>query len=934
MQTSRQHTGVARKRRADRALRRRHVPPPRWLTKHQVTILTVPTQKVADKTYAFIVYETAVLKNKSSPASSNWCWVGKLTPPFTLLTSLPRQALIASFLARIVGPLVLVIAPAGFGKTTLLMQWRQVLLSASTPSTVAWLSLDEADCDPNRFLAYLILTLDHAGLDLGHLTGLAHAQALEAQPQRTITALLHALARSDRKVTLFLDDYHTVANPQLDAIVQALLEQASPWLEWVVSARQRPGWPLAKWKANGWVHEVSAHALTLTPSETAAILGADIPAAELHDLHERTEGWAMAVQLAKLWRSSGDASLYGLHAFSGRVTDMAEYFTGQVVQRLSPQCQDFLRDMALLERFNAELADAVRGRSDSAQLLAQLTHLDALLVPLDAGRQWFRHHRLLQDFLNQRIDAGTARNIYNAAAQWLAEEKDWVQAIRYALRARNTRLAVDLLVQAGGWEVVLHNGIRYAESLRQQFDEKTLRTEPDLLLLQAYLHAKLGEHALANQLLDLIRDRVQADRRLARDFHVVRTLADGYIDRFDLPNCESAPGDTMLTAGTLECARALQTLKQGQLSQSLQVIRSAHLKMRVVGSSRGESYCRIHEAQVLALTGDIAGSAQVVDIAVAIADSQFGSESSVRAVAGCLKAQHLYWQGAWAESTPWVRDGWASLKQTDAWLDITAVTAEVAWRTSLRNLGLQPALLELAQVAELATARNWPRLTRLVNAWRVDLLVQGGALTQARQEALANHLERAAKSPDDWRNHEAATLALARLQFATGASADALNHLQRGAQRLQERGLQLPAWRLQLLALAAQGKGRPPEQNAILASIPALALPGLLLEAGPCILTALEACTNTAHNQHAIITRLRGWRAHPVRSRMSFSAKETQILTLLAQGQSNKAIALAMDISENTVKFHLKHVFTKLCVDSRTAAMAAALRLGLLDAPH
>ncbi|MGK9568434.1 hypothetical protein O6461_24385, partial [Salmonella enterica subsp. enterica] len=92
---------------------------------------------------------------------------------------------------------------------------------------------------------------------------------------------------------------------------------------------------------------------------------------------------------------------------------------------------------------------------------------------------------------------------------------------------------------------------------------------------------------------------------------------------------------------------------------------------------------------------------------------------------------------------------------------------EVAWRTSLRNLGLQAALLELAQVAELATARNWPRLTRLVNAWRVDLLVQGGALTQARQEALANHLERAAKSPDDWRNHEAATLALARLQFAT-----------------------------------------------------------------------------------------------------------------------------------------------------------------------
>ncbi|WP_232910442.1 LuxR C-terminal-related transcriptional regulator [Pseudomonas paralactis] len=832
------------------------------------------------------------------------------------------------------GPLVLVIAPAGFGKTTLLMQWRQDLLSATIPATLAWLSLDEADGDPNRFLSYLILTLDHAGLDLGHLVRLAQAQSLDVQPQRTITALLHALARANRKVTLFLDDYHTTANPQLDPIVQALLEQASPWLEWIVSARVRPNWPLAQWKANGWMYEVCAQALTLTPAETAAILGLDIPTVELHDLHERTEGWAVAVQLARLWRGSGDASPYSLNAFSGRTTDMAEYLTEQVVQRLSPECQAFLRDMALLERFNAELADAVRGRNDSAQLLTQLTHLDALLVPLDADRQWFRHHRILQDFLNQSIDADAARNLYNAAAHWLAEERDWVQAIRYALRARDARLAVDLLVQAGGWEVVLHNGIRYAESLLQQFDKKTLSTEPDLLLLQAYLHAKLGEHALANQMLDLTRARAHKDKRLTRDFHVIQTLADAYIDRYELPFCESDSADNLLAAGTLAAVHALQAQVQGQLPLALQVIRSAQIKMRVAACPLGEIYCQIHEAQIQALAGDIRSSAQIVDAALAVANIQFGSESSVRALVGCLKAQHLYWQGAWGEAKPWFRDGWASLKHTDGWLDIAATTAEASWRTSLRNLGQQPALLELAQVVQLATARNWHRLTRLVNAWRVDLLVQAGALAQARQEALATQLESAANNADDWRNHEAATLALARLQFATGASGEALNRLQRGARTLQERGLQLPAWRLQLLALAIHGKGHPAEHHAILTSIPAQALPGLLLEAGPCILGALEACPNTAHNQHAIITRLRGWRAHPVRSRHSFSAKETQILTLLAEGQSNKAIALAMDISENTVKFHLKHVFSKLCVDNRTAAMAAAMRIGLLAPPH
>lgn len=865
-------------------------------------------------------------KNASRTSSSAWCWVGKLT----LLTALPRQALLERFNTRVKGPLILVVAPAGYGKTTLLMQWRQALLSTTSPAIIAWLSLDEADADPNRFLSYLILTLDRAGLDLGQLPQLAHTQSLDVQPHRTITALLHALARANRQVTLFLDDYHTATNPQLDTLVQALLEQAAPWLEWVVSARSRPGWPLVQWKVNGWVLEVGAQALILTAAETAAILGDDILPAELNHLHEHTEGWAMAVQLARLWRASGDASLYGLGAFSGRVADVAEYLTGQVVQRLSPECQAFLRDMALLQRFNAALADAVRGRSDSAQLLAQLAHLDALLVPLDAERQWFRQHRLLQDFLKQSIDASAARDIYYAAAQWLAQEQDWSQAIAYALRARDTRLAVELLVRAGSWEVVLYSGIRYAQGLLQQFDEKTLGAEPDLLLLQAYLHAKLGEHALASQLLNRARDRLRDDPRLARDFHVIQILVCAYVDRFDLPPCTSVADDNLLATATLECVQALQAMTQGQLPLARQIIHAAHLKMRLVASPRGENYCRVHEAQILALMGDIPESAQLVDNALAVADSQFGRDSSVKALVGCLKAQHLYWQGAWTEATPWFQDGWASLAHTDGWLDIVAATAEVAWRTALRKLGMQPALLELERVTQLASARNWPRLARLVCAWRVDLLVQAGALTQARREALAAQLENAADNPEDWRKQEAATLALARLQFATGTSSAALSRLQRTAQALQERGLQLPAWRLQVMTLTAHGKGHPQRPDALLAGMPAQLLPGLLMEAGPCVLPALEA----ADSQHNVITRLRGWRAHPVRPRMPFSAKETQIITLLAEGQSNKAIAQGLDISENTVKFHLKHIFTKLCVDNRTAAMAAALRLGLLDPPH
>lgn len=871
-----------------------------------------------------------------------WRSIGKLTPPLTLLTSMSRQDLLTSLKARIEGPLILLVAPPGYGKTTLLMQWRQELLHTSPEATVAWLSLDEADAEPNRFLAYLILALDHAGLDLGHLPRLAESQSLDAHPQRTITALLHAMARENRPIILLLDDYHTAANNHLDPIVQALLEQAAPWLQWVVASRTRPRWPLARWKTIGWVHEVSARELALSTSETRSILGSDLSSSDLHHLHETTEGWPVAVQLARLWRASGNGSLYSLSEFSGHAVDIADYLTEQVVGRLPQACQSFLIDTALLERFDAGFADAIRDRTDSAQLLAQLSHLDALLVPLDAKRQWFRYHRLLRDFLSKRCDAKNAQRIHRAAAQWLAQERDWAQAVSHALRASDTALAVNMVVRAGGWESVLRHGIRYAQSLLLQFDEPTRHSEPDLLLLQAYLHAKLGDHALATQLLQLAQGVIQDDRRLTRDFQVIQTLANAYVDlfedsqttAFDSPQLQ---GDEVLAQATLECVDALGAMTRGELSAALQTIRAAHIKMRVVNIPRGENYCRVHEGQVLSLMGNITQSSRMVDEALAISSDQFGNESSVKALVGCLKAQHLYWQGAWSETTAWWRDGWASLEQTDGWLDIAAMTAEVAWRTTLRSHGMQLALRELEQVAQLAATREWLRLTRLVSAWRVDLLVQCGSLVQARQEALHVDLESVSGHRHDWRNHEAATLALARLQLASGHSAAALARLHREGKVLQDKGLCLPFWRLQLLTLAGYGRGQSTletqELTAILTSIPQRILPGLLLEVGPSVLPALEACPETVPGHAAILTRLRGWRAHPVRARMPFSAKEVQILTLLVSGQPNKMIAQALDISENTVKFHLKHIFTKLSVDNRTAAISAALRLGVLEPP-
>jgi len=362
--------------------------------------------------------------------------------------------------------------------------------------------------------------------------------------------------------------------------------------------------------------------------------------------------------------------------------------------------------------------------------------------------------------------------------------------------------------------------------------------------------------------------------------------------------------------------------------------------MRLVASPLGENYCLMHESLALAMTGQIAASRQLVDEALALAEANFGTESSLKAVVGCFKAQHLHWEGLWTETLPWIREGQDTLEHTDGWLDLFAATAEVSWRIGMRQHGLRHAQAVLDHAAQIARDRHLGRLAQLVRAWRVDLLSQCGLASQAQQEAEAARLDAIPQpSPEpglDWRYREACSLALARMQLATGAAAAALARLERGADALQRAGVLLPAWRLRILALVAKRKAQEeviaqPEINEALAPVIQHTLPGLLLEAGPGILPivqrmegSLPAAVSTA------ITQLRGWQAHPVRPRAQFSSKESQVLALLASGQSNKAIARALDISENTVKFHLKQIFQKLGVENRAAAISAALQQGLI----
>lgn len=877
-------------------------------------------------------------------------WVGKLAPPQMQIDVVTREALLARLQSQRQISLALIISPPGFGKTILLSQWRLALQQQLVPTPVAWLSLDEADSDVNRFLAYILLALEGAGIELAGLALHAHEQVLDANPERTLAELLRALDKCGKRVTLMLDDYHRAASPAVDEVFLTLLERGSAWLQFVVASRTRPRWSLASLKARGLLHQVDASDLVLSLSEASQILGASMDRSALTIVHSRTEGWAVAVQLARLWFLRGKGSSNDLQAFSGRVADVAEYLAEQILENMPQECREFLIETSLLERFNAELADAVRGRNDSGELLERLSHFDALLVPLDAGRTWFRYHLMLSEFLSPRLDRRRAGEIHRAAAAWLGRETDWVSAVAHALSAQDTDLAVQLVHQAGGWELVLTKGIQYTKSLLQQFDEVTKRTEPELLLMQAYLHAKLGNEALAVELFRLAEVAVKGVPRLLRDLKIIDALVHVYFDHFEdfdkWPKTGAAANDSMpddpLGQATLLCAGAITSLAWGRIGDAGQAAQDALVRFRLSGNTLGENYGLMHLSQALSISGHIAAGRQSVDEGIALAEKNFGTDSSLKALVGCFKAQHLYWQGQWLEAVPWLKNGKETLERVDGWFELFAATAEVSWRIALRQEGLSSALAILEDAAELARRRNLQRLSNLVLAWRVDLLAQCGLLSEAQQEADAASLEAKMQSHPgglggiglNWRFLDAGSLALARMQMAAGTPQAAQARLEQTSRSFRAAGLLLPAWRIELFAMLAKHRARDgnipmQETHDALAPIFQHGLTGLLLEVGPPMLRVLQQLEGTLPPQAAaVMTQLRGWRTHPPRQRTLFSAKESEVLNLLMAGQQSKAIARALGISENTVKFHLKNIFQKLGVDNRAAAIGAALRQG------
>src|SRR6266705_2113890 len=346
--------------------------------------------------------------------------------------------------------LTLISAPAGFGKTTLVSEWVEGI--EQPRARTAWLSLDEGDNDPARFLAYLVAALQTIAATLGEgVLGVLQSPQ-PPPPEAILTALLNEITTLPDHFVLVLDDYLVIDAKAVDMALTYLVEHLPPQMHLVIATREDPQLPLARLRDRSHLTELRAADLRFTSSEAAAflnqVMGLSLSAADIAALEDRTEGWIAGLQLAAL-SMQGHQDVAGfIRAFTGDHRYIVDYLVEEVLQRQPAPVRSFLLQTSILDRLHGPLCDAVTGQEEGNARLEALERGNFFVVPLDDRRHWYRYHHLFAEVLSAHLLAeqpDQVSTLHRRASAWYERHGSTADAIRHALSACDFERAADLV---------------------------------------------------------------------------------------------------------------------------------------------------------------------------------------------------------------------------------------------------------------------------------------------------------------------------------------------------------------------------------------------------------------------------------------------------------------------------------------------------------
>jgi LuxR family transcriptional regulator, maltose regulon positive regulatory protein len=898
----------------------------------------------------------------------------KLYVPAAQPGLVPRPRLTARLDEGAARALVLVCAPAGYGKTVLLADW-----AGRDEQSAAWLSLDSGDNDPARFWRHAVAALDRARPGTGERLAPLLGPSAPASFQGLVTALINDLA--GEQALLVLDDYHVISSEQVHASLGFLLEHRPAGVCVVLASRSDPPLGLARLRARGQLTELRAAELRFTPAEAAELLQPAAPAlpeASVAALTARTEGWAAGLQLAALsLRGQADAAAF-VAAFTGSHRYVLDYLAEEVLEQQDTQLRTFLLETSVLERLSGPLCDAVTGRQGSQALLEQAERAGLFLVPLDEVRGWWRYHHLFADLLQARLrqgQPGRLPGLHHAAAAWCDAHGLADETIRHVLAAGDAAWAARLIERHYD-AIFLRGESATIQRWISALPAELARSRPRLLLAQAWMALVGGDVEAAGARLDAA-ERAFADAAnepfepsvgqaasLLANVPAAIPLGRAYLAVLhgDAEGTAASASRALAALGEEEWALhsagvwilAIAEWVRGRLEDAERGFAASVAGWRAAGQPPLTAWAcfdlgRVQRAQG-GLDAPLATYQQVVEI-----NAPPGRAAMPSAGIGYVgMAEVAYQRGDLDTALQHVTKGIELCRQLN-WKTqpLAAGLVTLAW---IRQANGDPggAREAIAEADRIAPSPSLANLFNPVPAQQARLLLAQGDVAAAARWAQAGDLR---TDDEPMYQKEREHLVLARVLLAQDQPAEALALLDRlhEAAAAQDRaGSLIEIGALRALALAARGDADRAVDT--LAEALMLACPQgyvrVFADEGPPMATLLARLIAAQRTDRAAARVPLGCLARlhralgaqdivPDAGRDGVTAvpglvepltsRELEVLAMLAAGRSNQAIARELVVTLDTVKKHVGHVLAKLGAASRTEAVARARQLTLIS---
>lgn len=880
----------------------------------------------------------------------------KLRPPRRPLYCLERASWASRFPRLSRFKAVVFDAPAGFGKTTVLLQYLHHLESHG--HAVAWVSLDEEQADSADLLLHVAASLSIAGIApaLGE-TGFSLRDSVS---QRALRTFIHRhLAACSRRCFLFLDDVHCIGSHDSAATLLRLLKWLPANSQMILASRGTPPLALASLKASGTAIEFGAADLAFDAEEAHAILRECLPRPLIDEALTRTEGWPFAVQLLRLRPpQSKSGQRTGLEvADLPKMRDIAAFLSEEVLVAIGGELTNFLAATSVVEVVNAPVAEALTGRADAAELLAEAYARGLFLVALEEPGEWYRFHHLFREFLQSLLARRPEhlQELHRRAAWAFLAAGDARRAARHAHLSGDHTFHAELLQSAGGWRVIWSTGVQVWEGI--DAGPATLARFPSVGLVRAYQHVHAGQLEQARKVLETVRSSTRdftalptgEPASLEIDARLVELLLCLYEDRpIDLPHLLRLHG--LRTAEPMARAAALELLAwsygiAGDVRRMLMTARQSADQLGILGAHHIQFYALLAIGSAADTLGDYVSALDALQQSEHLARTSFGERSSQLRIARALQAHVQCERGQFDAGAVLARECLEQLVGSDAWADLAFATyhamtvalvatgrTEEASRLldeglvvlsqprfervrlllalTVKQLGLRsgqpascPAMIKAEQLIEdllTASAAQW-RVALAAASAATRMRLRAGAVDQAREAAAV--LLRIAERHDVLDGRIEAGL-------AEGVLAATEGHMEASAARLANT----------LDCAQRTGHRRVVHEYApFLAKAITRDVRRLLSGEHRALLRELGACMA---DEEAVPGAARA--AHH-----KLSPREIQVLALLKDGLTSKQIAQALNISINTTMDYRKSLYRKINAYSRADAVAFARLHGI-----